>query len=159
MILSFSVPAMMPMIQYGVKQSAGEDVGGARVKRQTIRARGTRSEALLAHDPIGGTIPYDLHLWWKSRTVERCLLGVVPCARVHVQPIEILHSEVIEPGGAREPIFRIERGAMIFWRPNSRDGQAFETEAYLDGFDSARDFIRFFVPNVGDVFRGILFRW
>ena len=69
MILSFSVPAMRPMIEAGLRQMRGETVD-ERVKRQTIRARGPRAEKLLSYDPICHSIGYDLQLWWKSRTAR-----------------------------------------------------------------------------------------
>lgn len=164
MLLSFSIPEMLPYLEAGLRQRAGEDVI-ARVKRQTIRQRGPRAEKLLewAKDAFW-THPYDLHLWWKSRTPQRNHLGTVTGGS-HVYPISILHSTVIPPNEPEYEIYRIDgpRGwrtgdSMIFWSPE-HGGQSFETEAYADGFNSARDFAKYFVPNVGDTFDAILFKW
>lgn len=47
MLISFSEESMLPSIRAGIRQAHGEDVGGARVKRQTIRGRGAaRREAV-----------------------------------------------------------------------------------------------------------------
>lgn len=164
MILSFSVPAMLPYIEAGIRQHAGEDVDAERVKRQTIRRRGPRAEKLLGWDTIAHTQPYDLHLWWKSRTPQRRHLGTI-AGGSKVYPITILHSTVEPPDGPPYPIIRIDgpRGwregdAMLFWSGDYSD-PAFRAEARADGFDSAQAFRDYFVPNLGDRFEGILFKW
>ncbi|WP_316184695.1 hypothetical protein [Bradyrhizobium sp. SZCCHNRI1003] len=174
MLLSFSVPAMRPYIEAGLRQRRGENIGTARVKRQTIRRRGTRAEKLLAYDPIGHSISYDLQLWWKSRTSERELLGEVragvPCGDrwqgVRVYQLEILHSRVEPVRGEPYPCIRIDgpRGwregdAVLFWSPGDAPGSAFAAEAYADGFDSPEAFRDYFVPNMGDRFDAILIKW
>lgn len=163
MILSFSERPMLPYIRAGIRQARGEDVGAERVKRCTIRRIGKRAEQLLAYDRSGRSIPYDLHLWWKSRTKERELLGVLPNARVH--KITILHSEVIPPDAPRYQCIRIDGrhgwrngSSMLFWSPGSTPGE-FDQVARQDGFDSVEAFRDYFVPNPGDVFDGILYRW
>lgn len=166
MLISFSERPMLPYVRAGIRQANGEDVGGERVKRQTIRARGPRAEKLLARaKDAGNTIPYDLHLYWKSRTPECELLGVIPCRLVHVFPIEILHSHVLP---VREPEYQCiridgprgwrERDAMIFWSPGDPPN-SFTSEARADGFDSPEAFRDYFVPNRGDRFKAILFKW
>lgn len=167
MLISFSVPAMLPYIRAGLRQRRGEDVGGVRVKRQTIRRLGPRGLRLLQHDPIGHTIPYDLQLWWKSRTPQRELIGEVRIedGGARVYGIDILHSEIVEPGGRRHPCIRIDgpRGwregdVTLFWSPGDAPGP-FHDEAHRDGFDSAEAFRDYFVPNDGDRFPAILFKW
>lgn len=167
MLLSFSVPEMLPMLRAGLAQCRGEDVGTKRVKRQTIRQYGPRAERLLAHDPIGHTIPYDLHLWWKSRTPDRALIGTIPCGipPVRVYRLDIWHTSIKPVGEPAYPCIRIDgpRGwrngdAMLFWSPN-HGGHLFEQETRADGFDSAEAFRDFFVPNPGDRFDAILFKW
>ena len=167
MLISFSHEAMLPYIRAGLRQRRGEDVAGARVKRQTIRRLGERGKQLLQWDPIGHTIPYDLQLWWKSRTPARELIGEVRVqdGGVRVYRISILHGEVTEPNGQRYPVCRIDgrRGwrkgdAMLFWSPGDRPA-GFCAEAYADGFDSPEAFRDFFVPNPGDRFDAILFKW
>lgn len=162
MILSFSVPAMRPMIEAGLREMRGELQPGTRVKRQTIRARGPRADKLLRESR---TVGYNLHLWWKSRTPERALIGVVRAGSATVWPIEILHTTVEDPGAAPRQILRLDgpRGwrtgdAMIFWSP-LRGGPAFEDEARADGFDTVEAFRDWFVPKPGDRFAGILYRW
>ena len=156
---------MLPYIQAGIRQRNGEDVGAARVKRQTIRKRGPRADKILKWaEQAFWTHPYDLHLWWKSRTVQRCHLGTITGGG-RVYPITILHSTVVPTSGPSYEVYRIDgpRGwrkgdAMIFW-DREHGGQSFEEEAYTDGFDSAWDFVRFFVPNLGDKCHAAIFKW
>lgn len=108
--------------------------------------------------------PYDLHLWWKSRTSERAALGVVRGGG-RIYPVTILHSTVAAATCEPYEIYRIDgaRGwrdgdAVLFWSPQHGDGE-FEQEARADGFDSAAAFCAFFVPKLGDVFNGALFKW
>lgn len=173
MLLSFSVDSMRPMIKAGLRQRAGEDVGSERVKRQTIRHRGPRAEKLLAHaKDAGWTIPYDLHLWWKSRTKDREFLGCVshddrPFQFIRCWWIEILHSSVEPPGGEPYQCIRVcaPRGVihphdgMAFWSPGQGAGCTIEQFARADGFETVEAFRDFFVPNDGDRFQAILFRW
>jgi hypothetical protein len=169
MLLSFSVPEMLPMIRAGLRQRAGEDVGATRVKRQTIRARGPRAEKLIAWARgASWTIPYDLHLWWKSRTSEKEFIGKVECGTlppIAVYPISILHSYVEPPNAPRYPALRIDgprgwrRGdAVLFWSEGDPGG-SFISEVLNDGFDTPQAFRDFFVPNIGDRFDAILFKW
>lgn len=170
MLLSFSVPVMLPYIRAGLRQRAGEDVGGERVKRQTIRRRETRNAKLAEYAKLASwSIPYDLHLWWKSRTHERELIGKIDndgIRPIRLYPISILHSTVIPPEGPAYHIIRIDGphgwcagDPMLFWS-EGREGRArFEREAYADGFDAPQAFRDFFVPNVGDRFDGVLFKW
>lgn len=164
MLLSFSVPDMLPWIRAGIRQAKGEPVSG-RVKRQTIRRRGPRADALLKHaEQASWTHGYDLHLWWKSRTPERESLGVVEGGS-WVYPITILHSSIELPGQEPYPCLRIDgpRGwrqgdAALFWSPGNPPGP-FLAEAMADGFDTVESFRDYFVPNQGDVFEGVLFKW
>lgn len=166
MLLSFSVPSMLPMIRAGLRQHAGEDVGDARVKRQTIRKLGPRGEQLLAWDPLSHSIPYDLDIWWKSRTKERTCLGKVACRGVRLYRIDILHSMVEPPPrGPSYPVLRIngprgwrEGDSVLFWSP-AHGGEQLVEEARRDGFDGAEEFRDFFVPRVGDRFDGVIFKW
>ncbi|MGD9766814.1 MAG: hypothetical protein AB7U62_04150 [Pseudolabrys sp.] len=47
---------------------------------------------------------------------------------------------------------------MLFWSPE-HGGEPFEQEARADGFESAEAFRDYFVPNPGDRFDAILFKW
>lgn len=96
MLISFSEPPMLPYIRAGIRQALCEDVGAERVKRQTIRLRGKRAAQLLRRDPVGHTIALPLHLYWKSRTPARELLGVIPWWLVRVYAIEIEHQQNLE---------------------------------------------------------------
>lgn len=165
MLLSFSIPAMLPMIEAGLRQRAGEDVGAARVKRQTYRRIGPRAEKLLAWDTMCHFQPYDLHLWWKSRTKAKRNIGTVDGGS-KIYAIDIMHTWMQSPGCPRETIFRIDgpRGwrsgdAMLFWKPGDPADSGFEQEARADGFDNAQAFVDFFVPNMGETFRAALFKW
>lgn len=166
MIISFSVPVMLPMIRAGLAQREG-DISVGRVKRQTIRAMGPRAVRLLAMArERSNTIPYDLHLWWKSRTAERYLIGTVPASHgISVFHINIVHTEVNNPDGSNYPICRIDGphgwragDSMLFWSPGN-EPNGFAIEAFNDGFDSPEAFRDYFIPNVGDRFDAILFKW
>lgn len=166
MLLSFSVPEMLPFVEAGIRQALGEDVGAARVKRQTYRKRGARGTQLLEHArEAGNTIPYDLHLYWKSRTPQCRMLGTIPCRLVKVYPVEILHSWVQPTHTPDYQCIRLDgprgwrRGdATCFWAPGDADN-GFCREAHADGFDSPEAFRDFFAPNRGDRFEAILFKW
>lgn len=162
MLLSFSHAAMLPMIEAGL----ASDEDGVRVKRQTIRRMGPRGQALLKHDPLGHTIPYDLHLWWKSRTAEKRLIGIVACPRIKVWPIHISRFVAEQLDGTTLPVLKV----VISWGANRADHVFYHTIgglglggitriAHADGFDSAEAFGDYFVPNTGDVFDGILYKW
>jgi hypothetical protein len=171
MLLSFSVPSMLPMVRAGIAQRMGDEIGSEWVKRQTIRRRGKRAEQLLARaKDASWTIPYDLHLWWKSRTPAREFLGKVSYDTsrdpIRVYPIEILHSFVEPTHGPNYQCLRITgpRGwrsgdATIFWSPGDPPGSSFEREALADGFESVEAFRDYFVPNLRDRFEAILFKW
>jgi len=158
MLLSFSEAPMLPYIRAGIRQALGEDVGGERVKRQTIRWHGNRAVQLLRWNPVSHTIGLPLHLWWKSRTPTRELLGVIPSELVRVYEIEINHQQNLEvrldgPDGWRDG------RPTIFWSPGRVSCAHFIREAHNDGFDSPEAFRDYFVPNPGDRFRAILFKW
>lgn len=171
MILSFSIAYMRPYIEAGIRQANGENVGDARVKRQTIRGnllpkgRGPRAKAMLeVAKGAGWTHPYDTHLWWRSRTAERACLGVVPGAG-RIYPVTMRRSGV-HPLNAGLSTFRMNgpegwhAGAKcLLWHSDDREDHPLHSVAYADGFDSVEAFRDYFVPNVGDVFEGALFRW
>lgn len=144
MMLSFSILSMREMVVYGAQQRAGIDVGGARVKRQTIRGLGPRNGRLLDRARRNDWhLDYDLTLWWKSRTPVRCRLGEVIRSEgmpIFLQPIAIDHTP----------------GFSYFLRV---DGYHVEALAEADGFDSPEEFRDFFVPNLGDRFEGVMFKW
>lgn len=163
MLLSFSEPAMLPYIRAGIRQAHGEDVGNERVKRQTIRRLGPRAEQLLSWDMIGGSTPYRLQLYWKSRTPEGAFLGEVSSFRVY--RINILHSSVVPPDAPEYECIRIDGRAgwrdgdsMLFWSPGDAPN-GFCEEAHKDGFDSPEAFRDYFVPNKRDRFAAVLFKW
>ena len=166
MLLSFSVPEMLPYIRSGILAAQDRPEPGRRVKRQTIRRRGPRAEKLLSHAKESAwTHPYDLHLWWKSRTSEREHLGTI-LGGGRVYPINILHSTVTPPDARPYPILRIDGPTgwrkgdpMIFWSEQTPPGGPFDFEVREDGFDSVEAFRDYFVPNVGDRFEAIFFRW
>lgn len=142
MILSFSIAKMLPYIRAGIRQAHGETVN-ERVKRQTIRKWGPQAERVLKHP----TFPYDLDLWWKVRTPEREFLGGVEANLANAFPVLIEHAST----KAIPTLIRI-----TFKNSASHFTSDF---SYADGFDSPEDFRDYFVPNVGDVFKGILYRW
>lgn len=139
MLLSFSVDSMLPMIRAGLRQAANEDVGTERVKRQTIRQRGPRAEVLLTRTILDGVCLFPLHLWWKSRTPGREFLGKVE--RFQLWPVLITNN-----GGMA--VFSVGLKGIALgdcWTP--------------DGFDSHAEFREYFVPNKGDRYDGVLFKW
>lgn len=169
MLLSFSIPSMLPMIRAGLRQRAGEDVGSERVKRQTIRKMGPRGRALMKFDPISHTIPYDLELWWKSRSPERERIGVAKCGGgnppIRVFAIDIWHSFVEPTHAPNYPVIRIngpygwrEGDPTLFWSEGDHENGLIR-EAHADGFDSPEAFRDYFVPNLNDRFEGIIYKW
>lgn len=157
MLLSFSETSMLPYVRAGIRQAMGEDVGDERVKRQTIRRFGPRAEQLLRWDPVGHTIALPLHLYWKSRTPKRERLGVIPSQLVGVYELEIQH---LHDGGLRIAGPQAWRdGGAIFWSPGRVGCAHVSSEARNDGFDSPEAFRDYFVPDAGDRFRAILFKW
>jgi len=158
MLISFSIPEMLPMIEAGLREREGVNIDGLRVKRQTIRARGDRYVAMLE----GGSgrnwnCTHDLHLWWKSRTQERRHLGTIGAATAKAFPIEIrnINGTTVMSG----PFGWIEKPRLsVSWSP-LQGGEAFKAQAMKDGFASVEDFRDYFAPNPGDVFVGVLFRW
>lgn len=174
MMLSFSVPAMRPMIEAGLRQRGGEKLpDAARVKRQTIRARGPVWQRVLGESEggrdLGGRVERDLHLWWKSRTKERALMGVVRGFEIY--PVTIFHgaedaTRALETGFI-QVVF--PRDCILFGYANFSDalscaGADFGATsacafAYADGFGEWRDFVNFFVPHPGDRFAGALIKW
>lgn len=139
MLLSFSIHYMRPMIEAGFRQYSGETVT-ERVKRQTIRALGPRTRALLAEENPATRL--DLDLWWKSRTPARAFIGKVE--QWTIAPISITND-----GG----ILLVKKGTFRLNKVEIDD------LAIADGFPSRVEFYRHFVPNGGDVFQGGLFRW
>lgn len=159
MLISFSVPKMLPYIRAGLLQRLGDSIYNERVKRQTIRRLGTRGkQLLLARDPLTHEIPYDLHLWWKSRTPERELIGVVRAengpARVYQLTIKRYESscEISGESGWRTGL------QTLAWYSGD-EPNAFSAETDADGFDSPKEFRDFFVPNRCDRFDAILTKW
>ncbi|MDZ4382827.1 MAG: hypothetical protein U0942_15960 [Parvibaculum sp.] len=159
MMLSFSIPAMRPMIEAGLRQRAGEELPeAARVKRQTIRARGPVWQRVLAGTEggrdLGGRVERDLHLWWKSRTKERALMGVVRGFEIY--PVTISRDDDAKYVIVQHP------GAYIVGQP-TRLRLAWSPEifdfALADGFEHAEAFADFFVPRPGDRFAGALIKW
>ena len=144
MLLSFSIPEMRPMIEAGIRQHDGEDIGDFRVKRQTIRRiRSDRS-------PWRRLVPgRTLHLWWKSRTPERRFLGEVTCS--------LAQRLAIEPGTVTDRwVFLIEdegRG----WRPLS--ASECRELADLDGFNHPDELVAFLKPGAVANWRGVVIRW
>lgn len=150
MILSFSHVEMLPYIRAGILQAKGENVGGARVKRQTIRRWGPQAERIM--DWPSPVFPYRLSLWWKSRTKEREFLDVFEAECVQANTVLIEH--------AKDGRIWIVLGAQrqITWHPEQGDN-GLSDFAYADGFDSPEAFRDFFVPEPGDVFKGVLYKW
>lgn len=140
MLLSFSVDYMRPMIVEGLLQ-CGKPPGykdtGKRVKRQTIRERGPRANRLLAY---GKRPDMALHLWWKSRTKEREFIGSV--SKWSVSPITIEN----------------QNGALII-ECHQMATMTRDEFSLADGFNGLSDFRDYFVPNIGDSFNGILYKW
>jgi hypothetical protein len=157
MLLSFSEAPMLSYVRAGIRQALGEDVGDERVKRQTIRLRGKRAAQLLRWDPVGHTIALALHLYWKSRTPKRERLGVIPAQLVRVYELEIQH---LHDGGLRIAGPQAWRdGGAIFWSPGRVGCAHVASESRSGGFDSPEAFRDYFVPNPGDRFDAILFKW
>lgn len=153
MLLSFSVDYMRSYVEAGIKQANGGRVRDERIKRQTIRGLGPVAERVLRQcDPVSHRHPGTLHLWWKSRTPDRAHLGDVTGFRAY--PLEIEHLR------ATAPLFEL-RGpgkSKLMW-DGTKSTSGFEEFALADGFHNGEDFVNFFVPRAGAVFRGIIYKW
>lgn len=165
MLLSFSEPSMKQFVIDGLAQANGREIT-SRVKRQTIRRRGARGVRLLREaETAGPLLWYELHLWWKSRTQEREFFGVAKPAWVY--PIHILHSTVEPLDRPKYPLVRVVLPGTVygegqncgFWSATDEGGGLVSKVAHDDGFESVAAFRDYFVPNVGDEFTGILYRW
>lgn len=154
MILSFSVPEMLPLIRDGLQQAKGLNIK-TRVKRQTIRKWGPQAERVLA----APSFPYSLSLWWKSRTKEREFLGIFEAAFVTAERLAVTHD-----AAGIVWVVLASIGVDMRWQQASRANplgtdNGLTEFAYADGFDSPEAFRDYFVPKPGDVFKGILYRW
>ena len=124
---------------------------------------------MAANSAISWTLPYDLHLWWKSRTKEAELIGKVDndgIRPIRLYPINILNSTVTPSEGPPYQVLRIDGppgwcagDPTLFWSEGHEGGARFERETYADGFNTPQAFRDFFVPNMGDRFDGVLFKW
>lgn len=168
MIVSFSIPEMLPAIWEGLREIDGKPrtlpclhdratkawlrdtivAAGAHraspthVKRQTIR-RFSSHWLRLVDNPLA----YNLHLYWKSRhPTERRFLAEVPCQQAYLITIE-RHSQGegfdVQVEDDKRPL-PLEYMATLFLH---------------DGFKSGRAFRDYFVPQPGDRFAGVLIRW
>jgi len=167
MLMSFSVPEMRPMVEAGVKQWQGHDVGTARVKRQTIRKLGPKYAPIVEAYANREISSVPLHLWWKSRTPEKEFIGQVDAtiSRCSIDRCCLaLYGEFItvriNPRQPGEDI-RLPQQVLTWNLGRAADEQfiAFDVFARADGFNSAREFADYFAPECGDRFEGALFRW
>jgi len=140
MLLSFSHDDMRPMILNGLRELAGEPTSGAWIKRQTIRAFGPMNQKLFwGKSYLSGLT---LHLWWKSRTAERFKFGQVTGRGTRVT-IRNIGPEIV----------------VVIHATQKMSGMEVHAFAQADGFTNLDAFIDYFVPQTGDVFRGVLFQW
>lgn len=176
MLLSFSHEAMRGYVESGFDQAHGLGGDGTRVKRTTIRRLGVRYSRLLDYSATTAFVP--VHLWWKSRTPERKLIGEVkllaierieirresyvgqPWLVVRGQPaLFALFGEPLEDHWieAATPLFSDVADQVLGASPLAERGLA--RIAYRDGFYTQRAFADYFVPKLGDRFEGVALRW
>lgn len=154
MIISFSIPRMLPLIwnglvQLDVPQTRDRELSQfvtniraetqqfcyERVKRQTIRPLSLHWQRLI--DNPG---KYKLDLFWKAQySPERQRLGTIPCQSAQIVTI------VNHPTGLRILSTILLDQSSPMWQ--------------LDGFDSENDMRRYFVPEANQAFHGVLIRW
>lgn len=108
-------------------------------------------------EAAGGRVERDLHLWWRSRSKERALLGVV--RGFEIWPVTIEHR-----GGECAIHTAMASGYAPASGTLHAASPAFEAiyahrMAHDDGFGDFAAFVRFFVPRAGDRFAGALIRW
>lgn len=162
MLLSFSVAEMRPYVEAGLRERAGEALPPeTRVKRQTVRVRGPNWQRVIAEADEEGRVGRDLHLWWKSRTKDRALLGVV--RGFHIFPVSFEHRTYRGDAYCNMALERgstvsAEIGGPVSALPTPSQLIA-NTFARADGFDALEDFVPFFVPKPGDRFVGALIKW
>jgi hypothetical protein len=164
MLISFSVPKMLPMLINGLLIREGTSSGCsvtpdvvdwyndtirhkynlprlqevARSKFQTIRAQGADLRYTTNHKN-------GLDIWWKSRTSERKKLGVIDKGCWKFECIRMEHI------GCRVDILV---GPWIV-RSVAKKRQL----AIADGFDNVTEFYKYFTPEPGDQFSGFLIKW
>lgn len=140
MLLSFSLPAMLPPIRAGIREASGETLPeGTRVKRQTMRRDSGPGSPYRRLDD--GAL---LHLWWKSRTPARERLGAVSCRTV--EAVFLFYTFKLELQVERE-------GSRL-------DTPAIEALFRADGFDDLADAKRFFMgPHPADRWQGFVIIW
>jgi len=138
MLLSFSHVYMFPMIVNGLREYAGEPISSVRVKRQTIRKFGTMNQKLFGDRDYLPVL--SLHLWWKSRTPNRYKFG------------EVTGS------GTRIRIERTQENDILISKLDPPLPELYDL-AIKDGFNSIDSFLDYFVPDLGNVFEGVLFQW
>lgn len=164
MMLSFTIAAMRPKIEAGLRERAvsgfprpGDYSSTEDVKRQTIRFRGPVWQRVLA-EAKNGIVERDLHLWWRSRTKNRERLGTVRGFGIEPVTISRYSDAICTIHLASGSYSCAADGSLAVTRidPEEAFAHAF---ARADGFDTFTDFVRFFVPRAGDRFCGALIRW
>ena len=177
MLLSFSIPEMLPAILLGAHQADyNQDMTPALVaaqstlnkplsqlrgvtpKRQTIRRYDFENPNLKS--PYSRVKPGDMaDLWWKSRTAERFKIGRAPINSVEY--VKIYRSKQPARHGRAA-------GSVRLYTPNGHvyshldaGGNINEITALAqaDGFPSAAEFWDYFAPNPSDTFKGVLIKW
>lgn len=170
MLLSFSLPDMLPNLVLGLDEAgalagkptaplfdwAAHVCGGGRTvwahadattgpKRQTIRAFNPATSS--ARSPYrraapGGTA----HLWWKSRVPdEKRKLGVV-----RLQGVRRVAMQRYYVGPPK--VVTLERGRWA-------DVPNLDAFARADGFPDVEAMADWFVPEPGDSFQGVVLSW
>lgn len=163
MMLSFSVPKMRPYVEAGLRERAitgfprpyNLPVSGERVKRQSIRHRGPVWQRMIG-EAKDGRVERDLHLWWKSRTKERALLGVVRGFEIEAISIEhrggncLIHRPMSTAAARADGFSPVLPGF---------ERMLAHKFAWADGFEDFASFVSYFVPKPGDRFVGALIKW
>lgn len=174
LLLSFSLPDMLPALIAGVHQAHGVQdqnltahqtnmwchaltgvypIEAHHAKRQTIRKYDFKTGA--RRSPYARVeAGFWAHIWWKSRTDARRKLGIVIVTDVtrvildHCRNGDVLFTELAETGSVTT---RANNGVGFSPR--------MDAHARADGFDRWQDMRDYFVPNPGDIFMGVRIRW
>lgn len=172
MLLSFSLPDMLPELidglygdylqpcdraRYKEQSDWCEQIMGLRAedrhtpKMQTIRAY--HPDTSPARSPYRTVKPGDTaHIWWKSRTAERRKLGSPTITGVQTVRLSNHAGSFVIALPTNSNALLDAAGIIA-----SRDGQ--NAFARADGFKDARSMRDYFVPKDGDVFHGVLISW
>ena len=173
MLLSFSEPAMLPMVINGLHARGASQDGNAAWAydnfRDEIEAAGERTK-LQTIRPNNGDLSiwhragpgWPLQLWWKSRTPGRRFLGKVPCRAVSGIEIGDVAGGPYQRTALINSLGKKSEGSGFLGAGVARRVLPFPRDlddlARRDGFADTDEFFAYFLLR-RKVFSGFLIEW